>query len=132
MGMGMGTRLYPLPSGDGDGTKIWYPLGLGMGMGINFFYGNKYEIVKSVPALCPVAIPIHDICEGNKENGIPASKLEVGLPQTESFNKNSLKAICAPDWKLIRIIMTFLTLSQHRWQPNQLARGALFQLLRKL
>jgi len=50
MDMGMGTRLYPLPGGDGDGTKVWYPLGLGMGMGMNFFYGDGYEIVKSVPA----------------------------------------------------------------------------------
>jgi len=50
MGTGMGTRLYPLSGGDGDWTKVWYPLGLGMGMGMNFFYGDGYGIVKSVPA----------------------------------------------------------------------------------
>ena len=45
----MSTRLYSLPGGDGNETKVLYLLGLGMGMRINFFYGDRYEIVKLVP-----------------------------------------------------------------------------------
>jgi len=50
MGMSMGTRLHPLPGGDENETKVWYQLGLGMGMGMTFFYGDRYGIVKPVPA----------------------------------------------------------------------------------
>jgi len=56
--MSMSIRLYPLPGGDGDETKVWYPLSLDMGMMMNFFYKDKYEIVKPVPSRS-IAIPIY-------------------------------------------------------------------------
>jgi len=59
--MGMSARLYPLTDGDKDETKVWDPLGLGMRMEMNFFYKNKYGIVKPVIAPSrPIMMLMHE------------------------------------------------------------------------